>query len=90
MSGNDWHMLRYLHRITFEALTWNGGYVKINNYDLSSTPYINPTKYYVCQTTIHYATLIIDLVDPYHCSEFRTCSDNILDRGNAITKSVSS
>ena len=80
----------FLHRINFEALTWNGGYVRINNYDLGSTPSVDARKYYVSATKIHRPTLTIDLIDPYHCSEMRTCTENMLDRGPPITKSVSS
>ncbi|KAI0212815.1 hypothetical protein LSAT2_002263 [Lamellibrachia satsuma] len=79
----------FLHRINFEALTWNGGYVRINNYDLGSTPSVDARKYYVSATKIHRSTLTIDLIDPYHCSEIRTCSENMLDRGPPITKSTS-
>jgi len=75
----------YRHRIHFTALAKNGGYVKINNADTGN---VDPTKYYTGQTVTHSALLVIDLVKPVHCSVASTCNDNMLDRGQAITKSV--
>ena len=63
--------------------------MKINNYDSGATPTVGAPKYYTGQVTTHSAQLVIDLVKPVHCSVGSTCTDNMLDRGQPITKSVS-
>ena len=80
-------LLRIIRRLHFEAATSNGGYVLINNYESGG---IDAAKYYFGQTTTHKAELVIDVVKPFHCSVESTCTDSMLDRGPAVTKSVSS
>jgi len=80
----------YHRRLSFKAVTKNGGFVKINNYDSGATPTVGPSKYYSGQTTTHSAEVVIDLVKPVHCSVGFTCLDNMLDRGQPFIKSVGS
>jgi len=76
------------HRIHIKVSIKNGGYVKIKNYDSGATPSV--PKYYTGQARVYSVEVIIDLIKPFHCSVGYICSDNMLDRGPPITKSVMS
>ena len=64
--------------------------MKLNEYDNGTAVNVSEPIYYTGQMRVHMAELIIDLIKPFHCSVGYTCSDNMLDRGPPITKSVMS
>ncbi|XP_035672990.1 uncharacterized protein LOC118413571 [Branchiostoma floridae] len=73
-------------RLFFTAKSRNGGYVKIRNYDGSSGYTVDPSVYYSGQEVSRTAHFTFDFVPPYHCSVEGNCTDNMLDRGPAITR----
>eukprot|EP00058_Branchiostoma_floridae_P003028 XP_002588516.1 hypothetical protein BRAFLDRAFT_79471 [Branchiostoma floridae] len=73
-------------RLYFRVKSRNGGYVKIRNYDGTSNYIVNPPVYFSGREIAHTAHFTFDLNPPYHCSVLGSCTDNMLDRGTAITK----
>ncbi|CAH1257267.1 SCUBE1 [Branchiostoma lanceolatum] len=73
-------------RLYFTAKSRNGGYVKIRNYDGSSGYTVDPPVYYSGQEVSRTAHFTFDFVPPYHCFVQGNCTDNMLDRGPAITR----
>eukprot|EP00058_Branchiostoma_floridae_P000531 XP_002586019.1 hypothetical protein BRAFLDRAFT_110185 [Branchiostoma floridae] len=73
-------------RLYFRVKSRNGGYVKIRNYDGTSNYIVNPPVYFSGREIAHTAHFTFDLNPPYHCSVLGSCTDNMLDRGKAITK----
>ncbi|XP_078616240.1 uncharacterized protein LOC144884660 [Branchiostoma floridae x Branchiostoma japonicum] len=73
-------------RLYFRVKSRNGGYVKIRNYDGTSNYIVNPPVYFSGCEIAHTAHFTFDLNPPYHCSVLGGCTDNMLDRGKAITK----
>ncbi|XP_078589451.1 uncharacterized protein LOC144869806 [Branchiostoma floridae x Branchiostoma japonicum] len=72
--------------IYFTTKSTNGGYVIIRNYDGTSNYTLNPKVYFSGQEISHTAYFTLDLESPYHCSVSSDCTDNMLDRGPAITR----
>ena len=62
--------------------------MKLNNYTDDGAVVTDP-KYYSGHTMTHTARLVIDLKKPTHCSVGASCTDNMLDRGPPVTKTVS-
>ncbi|XP_077865829.1 uncharacterized protein LOC102808178, partial [Saccoglossus kowalevskii] len=73
-------------RLHLTAKAHNGGYITIRNYDAASGYLIGPKIYYTGMEVAHTADFILDYQSPEHCTLTRSCSDNMLDRGPAITK----
>ncbi|CAH1259452.1 Hypp2286 [Branchiostoma lanceolatum] len=70
----------------FTTKSTNGGYVKVRNYDGESGYTVNPPVYFSGREVAYNASFTFDLEPPYHCSLSDGCTDNMLDRGPAITK----
>ncbi|XP_035696684.1 uncharacterized protein LOC118430082 [Branchiostoma floridae] len=70
----------------FTTKSRNGGYVRIRNYDGTSSYTVNPPVYFTGREIGHTAHFTFDFESPYHCSVSGGCTDNMLDRGPAITK----
>ena len=66
----------------------NGGFLITNNYDNGGVAQVGPTQYYTGSEQVHTASFTFDFVNPYQCSVTSGCSENMLDRGPAITKQV--
>ncbi|XP_019641415.1 PREDICTED: uncharacterized protein LOC109482956 [Branchiostoma belcheri] len=73
-------------RLYFTAKSRNGGYVKMRNYDGLSSYTVNPSVYYSGLEVSRTAHFTFDFTPPYHCSVEGNCTDNMLDRGPAVTR----
>ena len=65
----------------------NGGFLVTDDYDFGVAQ-VGPTQYYTGSEQVHTASFTFDFEGPNHCSVTSSCSENMLDRGPAITKQV--
>uniref|UniRef100_A0ABM0MJ98 Uncharacterized protein LOC102806247 n=1 Tax=Saccoglossus kowalevskii TaxID=10224 RepID=A0ABM0MJ98_SACKO len=86
VTGDIVFTFQHGDRFYFTAKARNGGYITIRNYDATSGYTINPKNYYTGIDVAHTADFTLDYQPPAHCTVTGSCSDNMLDRGPAITK----
>ncbi|XP_077865058.1 uncharacterized protein LOC144350866 [Saccoglossus kowalevskii] len=86
VTGDIVFSFQHGDRFYFTAKARNGGYITIRNYDPPSNYTINPKIYYTGIDIAHTADFTLDYQPPEHCTVTGSCSDNMLDRGPAITK----
>ncbi|XP_078682400.1 uncharacterized protein LOC144916876 [Branchiostoma floridae x Branchiostoma belcheri] len=71
-------------KVYFTTKATNGGYIRIRNYDYSTSR--TDKHYYTGREVSHSAHFTFDFHDPYHCSARGNCTNVMLERGQAITK----
>nr|XP_006818613.1 PREDICTED: uncharacterized protein LOC102807323 [Saccoglossus kowalevskii] len=86
VTGDIVFTFQHEDRFYFTAKARNGGYITIRNYDATSGYTINPKNYYTGVDVAHTADFTLDYQPPTHCTVTGSCSDHMLDRGPAITK----
>ncbi|XP_077999993.1 uncharacterized protein LOC144452721 [Glandiceps talaboti] len=76
------HSLLTSDRITFKLRSRNGGYVKINNYDVENIVTVNEPNLYEEETREDVFTVAFDFLPPQHCTANQhVCSGSLLDIG---------
>ena len=67
----------------------NGGYLTIDNYDDPDKNPVPETRYYEGLATIQNSAVIIDFLNPIHCSAVGDCDLYMLDMDHIYTRRVS-
>ncbi|XP_077866322.1 uncharacterized protein LOC144354078 [Saccoglossus kowalevskii] len=73
--------LQHNDRLEIEIRINTGGFIQLER----NFPFFNGPEEYYHGTSHSGATFVFDFEKPYHCSVGGACSDNMLERGQAIT-----
>ena len=76
-------------RVTYTVRAYNGGFLRLNNYDSSATPTVTSPKYYTGTSSSHTAIVQFDFEPSTHCSVNGQCNYPVINPGPAFTKAVS-